>query len=781
MGLTEYDKKRRFTKTPEPGPKEKRSKSGRLFVIQKHRATRLHYDFRLESEGVLKSWAVPKGPSLDPSVKRLAMEVEDHPVDYADFEGIIPEGEYGGGTVMVWDQGTYESEKSDTISSDIHRGEVKFTLHGEKLNGSWALVRTNDRQWLLIKHRDEYAITEEVAELQPFSVITGRTLAEIAEDEGGNVKKAATGDPAVVPPHKRVKKSSKSKPSVWHSNRETQEEKPSGKAPKRRQKKLTMPDGARKAAMPSQITPMLATLVEAPFKDKNWIFEIKWDGVRAICFLESGEIRFVSRTRNEMTAQYPELSQIAGDISAETAILDGEIVALDENGVPRFQLLQPRFGRKRNQVSTDRLTIVYYVFDLINCNGYDLTNCRLEDRRELLQQIVQVTDKLRFSDSVKEEGEQFFSLVEGRGLEGIVGKRLDSKYVQKRTKDWLKVKATKRQEVVIGGYSKPRGERSYFGALIVGLYEGKDKLRYVSHAGGGFNQKLLADIYERLQPLKTDKSPFVATPKTNEKVQWVRPELVCEVKFSEWTNDWNMRHPIFLGLREDTDPKDCRFEFPQVTETEPEQTAADTESRNLKTSRDEPSPASALLKRPLKGNLQVRIRRNTLSLTNLDKVYWPEDGYTKGDLVRYYYEIATTLIPYYKDRPLIMKRYPNGITGHVFHQHNLEKPPAYVETYTREREPRKESVVYGLVNNVETLLYLANLGAVSLHPWSSRPATLEQPDWIIFDVDPGEATFHTVCDVALEVKKVLDEIGLEGFPKTSGSKGIHVFVPVKPK
>jgi bifunctional non-homologous end joining protein LigD len=416
--------------------------------------------------------------------------------------------------------------------------------------------------------------------------------------------------------------------------------------------------------MPSKLSPMLATPTDVPFNDKKWIFEIMWDGLRATCFLKDGSIELVNRAGDEITEHYDELAQIAGDISAETAVLDGEIVALDEKGVPGSQLNEPRAGRKGKRASTGRLTTVYYTFDIVHYDGYDLTKCKLEDRRALLQKILSVGDTLRFSDSVKGEGEQFFRLVEEKGLKGIVAKRVDSKYVQRRSRDWLK--------------------------------------------------------------LKTDSSP-------------------------------------------------------QETEPEPSRPARVVQSKKPKNSSKEPLPASALLKRPLSGNIHVKIHGETLSLTNLDKVYFPDDGYTKGDVLRYYYEIASTLIPYYKDRPLIMKRYPNGINGHVFHQHNLEKPPAFVETYTREREPRKESVVYGLINNVESLLYIANLGAVSLHPWSSRPDTLELADWIIFDVDPGDATFHTVCDVALEVKKVLDEIGLEGFPKTSGSKGIHVFVPVKPK
>jgi bifunctional non-homologous end joining protein LigD len=763
MRLADYKKKRRFHKTPEPGPEAHRSKSGRLFVVQKHRASHLHYDFRLESDGVLKSWAVPKGPSVDPGVKRLAMQVEDHPVNYANFEGIIPEGEYGGGTVMVWDQGTYVPENGENLSAAIRKGEVKFTLKGQKLSGSWALVRTRAHQWLLIKHRDKAASTEEITETKPLSVLSKRTLAEIAADNGGNIKKAATGDPKSAGQQKRKVPTKRSKsPAVWHSNQ--------GKANVAR---VTIPGGARKGAMPSSIKPMLATLVDNSFDDADWLFEAKWDGVRAICFLKDGKLSFVSRNQQEMTRQYPELNDIATNLDAETAILDGEIVALDNLGVPRFQLLQPRFGRKRAVTSTKGFSIAYYVFDLLYYNGHNLMGCSLIERKALLKQILNASAELRFSDHVIGQGKGFFQQIERLKLEGMIAKRVDSHYVQRRGSDWLKVKTISRQEVVIGGYTEPRRSRSHFGALVVGLYEGRE-LRYVGHTGGGFDRENLAAVYKRLQQLKTDRCPFAVEPKTNEAVQWVKPKLVCEVKFSEWTNDFIMRHPIFMGLREDREPRQCRVEMEHSTRAEIKQAKALDRAAN----RTEKVQRSSALHGELRGDMSVKIGRHTARLTNLDKVYWPKDGYTKGDLIRYYFEIGKTILSYYKDRPLILKRYPNGIDSEPFHQHSLDNPPTFVKTYSRSKEG--DSVLYGIANNLETLVYLANLGSISLHPWASHISRPHKPDWIIFDVDPGSANFETVCDVALEVKIVLDELGLESFPKTSGSKGMHVYVPIKP-
>src|SRR5262245_26250494 len=568
--LADYKSKRNFDTTPDPVPRQRRSRTGRRFVIQKHRASHLHYDLRLEVNGVLKSWAVPKGPSLNPKDKRLAMAVEDHPLDYAQFEGVIPEGEYGGGTVMVWDQGTYTPENdAKDVARGISKGELKFSLNGTKVNGSWVLVRTRGRQWLLIKHRDAFASDEPVTESQARSVLSDRTLAEIAADEGGNVTKAATGDPPEVAPRKpahpasrRVRQRSTGSAARSLSARSVARHRGS------ENNDIQVPEGARPAAMPRLVNPMLATLVDEPFSSRDWIYETKWDGVRTICYLRDGKYRLASRRQSDVTTKYPELSHITNVVKATRAILDGEIVALDVKGVPRFQLLQHRFGLKTGPGvprQRQKLSIVYYVFDLVYLDGYDLTRVGLIDRKALLSSIIRKDPAVRYSDHVVGNGIEFFQSVKKLQLEGMIAKRSDSIYMQSRSRNWLKVKTAQRSEVVIGGYTKPRGSRGFFGALVVGQYD-NGKLRYVGHTGGGFDRAGLKQVYDLMQPLKIGKSPFSPPPKTNEPVQWIKPQVVCEVKFSEWTEDGIMRMPIFVGLREDKDPKQCTVERKAHTE-----------------------------------------------------------------------------------------------------------------------------------------------------------------------------------------------------------------------
>jgi bifunctional non-homologous end joining protein LigD len=428
-------------------------------------------------------------------------------------------------------------------------------------------------------------------------------------------------------------------------------------------------------------------------------------------------------------------------------------------------------------------TIAYIVFDLIYYNGYDLSHADLLSRKELLKNVVSWNNEVRYSDHVVGRGEELFKHAEKLGVEGIIAKRSDSTYVQSRSSNWLKIKTTQRQEVVIVGYTQPRRSRTYFGSLVLGLYRG-GKLIPVGHVGTGFNHATLKQLYDLMQPLKTETSPLAEPFKTNDIVQWVKPKLVAEIKFSEWTNDLSMRHPVFLGLRDDKKPEDSTLEKKLHTEEVVVAKPARKSSRKKEAVNDDsskvdskPVSGETAFKGKLRGDLKVKVPGGVVSLTNLDKVYWPDDGYTKGDLLRYYYEMAPTILPYLKDRPIILKRYPDGIKGFSFHQHTVKDPPEFVKTYKRLSDG--DTVTYAICNNVASLLYVANLGSISIHAWSARMTAPEKPDWILFDLDPGSATFAQVREVALHVKGILDSLGLECYPKTSGSKGLHVYVPIK--
>ena len=610
MALEEYKRKRRFEETPEPPPRIAK-KPGNRFVVQKHRATRLHYDFRLEMDGVLKSWAVPKGPSLDPADKRLAMHVEDHPVSYFDFEGTIPEGNYGAGTVMVWDVGTWEPEGD--AHAMLAKGDLKFTLSGQKLKGSFVLAKMRSRrpgskgtEWLLIKHRDDQVVPGYDIDRFDYSVLTRRTLNQIAGDEGSREWKSSR--PAAKSPGKAwladaiAKADKRKKKQLTTEDTEVAEKEKvkSDSSPKRLATNTVLPsksrkkgsasansalkvssatsalklleklEGARKAPMPSAIHPMLATLVDKPFDNPQWLFEIKWDGYRSVAFLD-GKARLVSRNQNEMTGQYPELRDLPGYVRARTAILDGEIVALDEAGRPSFSLMQQRTGisgNGRRIKGADRsVPIAYYVFDLLYLDGYDLTRADLERRKEVLAGILAGSSLVRYSDHHLQQGVALYDAARQQGLEGIVAKRRNSCYEQKRSREWLKMKITRSQECVIGGYTDPRGSREHFGSVVLGLYDDKGRLLHVGQAGSGFTEKTHEDMWRRLQKLKTDKNPFANKVESTRGVHWVKPELVAEIKFTEWTHETDdggvkMRAPVYQGLRTDKSPRECVFERP---------------------------------------------------------------------------------------------------------------------------------------------------------------------------------------------------------------------------
>lgn len=599
MPLEEYKRKRRFEDTPEPPPKLEK-KSGHRFVVQKHRATRLHYDFRLEMDGVLKSWAVPKGPSLDPNDKRLAMQVEDHPVSYFDFEGTIPEGNYGAGTVMVWDVGTWEPLSPEPVNGKfvpgtdaeaeamLKQGDFKIRLHGERLNGDFALIHMKSRrpgtkgtEWLLIKKQDDAVVRGYDIEQSDSSALTGRSMAEIGGDassaEWKSSRPAARGKLKAPWLAETLAKLDKKKTkALTTATGDTGAEK---KSPKRARAEVTTKtkkktasvasvvdlDGAIKRPMPETVHPMLATPVEKPFDDPAWLFEIKWDGYRAVAFIRDGKVRLVSRNQNDLTASYRELHDLPRLVRAQTAILDGEIVALDETGRSSFSLMQQRTGIRsggRRGPGQPGIPVFYYAFDVLYLDGYDLRRVALEQRKEWLKRIIQGKDPVRYSEHF-DEGKLLFAAARSNGLEGILAKRRASGYEEKRSSEWLKIKITQTVDCVIGGYTDPEGTRQYFGSLVLGLYDRKKQLVHVGQAGTGFDQKLLQQIFDLLEQRETPRSPFHGAVDAR-RVHWVKPELVAEVKFSEWTHETaegglKLRAPVFMGLRADKDPKECTF------------------------------------------------------------------------------------------------------------------------------------------------------------------------------------------------------------------------------
>jgi bifunctional non-homologous end joining protein LigD len=590
MALEEYKRKRRFSETPEPPPKVEKSK-GHRFVVQRHRATRLHYDFRLEMEGVLKSWAVPKGPSLDPADKRLSMQVEDHPVSYFDFEGIIPEGNYGAGTVMVWEVGTWEPLSPKAVNGKyppgteadakamIAKGDLKFRLHGKRLNGDFALIHMKARrpgskgtEWLMIKKHDEYVVEGFDIDKYDTSVLSGKTMAQIAGDEGsaewqshkkasrGGVKAAWLAESLAKLDKKKVKKT-ESKNGA-RASRNQERSKNSSEAPE--PSVLKELSGAVKRPVPTRIQPMLASVGEEPFDDPNWLFEIKWDGYRAVAFIENGTARLVSRNHNDLTPRYPELRELSKSVKATSAIIDGEVVVLDEQGRSSFSLMQQRTGLRAHGKQTaprHDLPILYYAFDLIYLDGYDLRRVGLDDRKRVLREVLIPGENVRYSDHHAGQGIALFNVAKQKGLEGILAKKCNSCYEERRSREWLKIKITQTVDCVIGGYTEPEGARKYFGSLVLGLYDEKKRLIHVGHAGTGFNEVLLKQISAMLGEIESNKSPF-SGPIDAKRVHWVKPVRVAEVKFSEWTHETTegglkLRAPVFMGIREDKDPEEC--------------------------------------------------------------------------------------------------------------------------------------------------------------------------------------------------------------------------------
>jgi len=766
--LGEYRRKRKFEETSEPRGKD-RVCGGNRFVVQEHHARRLHYDFRLEIDRVLKSWAVPKGPSLNPADKRLAVQTEDHPLEYGSFHGTIPAGNYGAGEVRIWDEGTFEMEGPASASEQLSRGELKFILHGQKLNGSFVLVKLrrseSGREWLLIKHADSAAV--------------------------GSSKSAAS---RVIFPEKT--NAAEAAPSA--TKKATQP-----------RKKRTMPAGARKGLMPQNIRVALATLADAPFSSPEWLFEIKWDGGRTLAALRDGKVQLWSRSDRDVTREYPELSQLGANVDADEAWLDGEVVALDSEGRSDFEKLQMRFSvQKPSPQLLQQVPIVYYVFDLLYLDGYDLRGAPLIERKALLQEVLRPDSRVRYSDHVAEKGKELFEVAVGKRLEGIVAKKVSSPYPVGRTSAWLKIKLDQDIDAVVGGWTDPRGTREYFGALLLGLYKG-DKLEYIGSVGSGFSSEFQQKLWPELQNLRVSECPFATEPSTREQSYWLKPELVARVRFASWTEGRQLRAPRFLGLQEDRNPKECTFEEQMKTPAAKKGTAKETTreaakrkgarkkaSGSLPVPLDQTSRAASSedalntdkriqeeLEKGASESIFIDVDGRRLHLTNLNKIYFPQDGVRKRDLLAHYFWAAPMILPFLKDRPLVLRRYPNGIEGESFFQKDAGKDtPDWVKTVSIVSEDRGRTVRYIIANDCATLVYLANLGCIDHNPWSSRYNDQEHPDYIFFDLDPTEGTpFSTVVKFGKLFLEALAKLKIAAFAKTSGATGFHIFIPIEPK
>jgi bifunctional non-homologous end joining protein LigD len=656
--LAEYRRKRDPKQTPEPFSSKRKGKAP-IFVVQRHDATRLHYDFRLELDGALASWAVPKGVPLEPGQQHLAVHVEDHPLDYATFEGEIPKGNYGAGTVEIWDKGTYE------LVERKRNGGLTVRLHGQKLDGVWALVPAklsgDEKNWLLLRKRDE----------------------------------------ETAPPAKK----------------------------------------------PGRYAPMLATLEKDVPKGEGWLYEVKWDGYRALAYVAGGEVGLVSRNGNDLTARFPAVAKSIGKaLRTPNAVLDGEVCALDEEGRATFSAMQRGTAGTR---------YIFVAFDLLEVEGEPLLDAALTERRKRLAQLLDKRNRtVQFSESF-DDGEALFEAAEKQGFEGVIGKRARSTYQPgRRSRDWVKVKTHGRQEFVIGGYTRGEGRRANsFGSLLLGVYdEGTDKLRYVGSVGTGFNEKEIQRLLGLLRPLETSEPRFEPVPKPPRvrrgDIVWVEPRLVAEVEFVEWTHDQRLRAPSYQGLREDKAPR-------EVHEEEP------------------------LPRKLRKGN-------RTLELSNLDKTFFPVERIAKGDLLAYYRDVAAVLVPHLKDRPFTMIRYPDGIDGkHFFQKDAPSHMPEWIPRHralvsTREAPRRKKWVEFACVNDELALLWMVNMGCIDMNTWYSRVEKPDRPDFVLFDLDPSPGVgFRETVQVALLVKAALDAFGLVGYPKTSSADGMHVLVPVE--
>jgi bifunctional non-homologous end joining protein LigD len=739
--LEQYRKKRDFERTPEPAPSEaSKPGEGFSFVVQKHAARRLHYDFRLELNGVLKSWAVTKGPSLDPADKRLAVHVEDHPLEYGSFEGVIPRGQYGGGTVMIWDQGRWEPEGDPEKS--YAKGKLTFRLFGERLKGRWTLARMGGRaareegykNWLLIKSHDEWARPGEgdllVEDDNVRSVTSGRTMAEIAEA----VDRVWTSEGEVSPSDvaKQAGSVQVRKPPTWPFEIASL--------------------GAAAPELPEFIPPELATLADKPPAGQDWVHEIKFDGYRTQCRIENGRAVMRTRTGLDWTDRFRHLAGAAERLPVSNAILDGEIVALEPSGVPSFALLQETLKTG----PTD--TLVYYVFDLLFLEDQDLRGIALQQRKSMLEALVGDTEgPIRFSDHQLGSGPPFFESACRMALEGVVSKQMSAPYKSGRTRDWLKSKCVERQEFVIGGFTKPTAKVRGIGALLLGYYD-DGKLVYVGRVGTGFNEQTSRELREQLDGILADGPPFAALPaEAKRDAIWVAPRLVCEVEYRSWTHDGRLRHASYQGLREDRPPETVTLE----------------RSRGNGGGADEDAKQERSADR-------AGILENA-RLTHPDRVLYPQQGLTKRGLAEYYVEVADWILPHVAGRPLSLVRCPSGQGKECFYQKHISKglPEGLREVMIKESEGEEP---YSVVDGVEGLLALVQMNVLEIHPWGSRAEDVERPDRLIFDLDPDPSVgWPQVIEAGLEMRERLAAMKLTSFVKTTGGKGLHVVVPITPR
>ena len=726
--LKEYRRKRNFGQTAEPSGDVPRGErvTEQLFVVHKHAASHDHFDLRLEQDGVLRSWALPKGPSLEPGEKRLAVEVEDHPLEYADFEGVIPEKSYGGGTSMLWDRGRWAT------TGKPGKDRIDFELEGEKLQGAWTLTRMtgrrekSDRNWLLIKRRDGKGASMTMPSDDDRSVATGRTMREIAEDrdmlwtrEGVVSESPPLPDPQTLP-------------------------------------------GARRQAVTNEASPQLATLVRQAPEGEDWIHEIKFDGYRVLARLEQGEVRLITRNDKDWTHRFPELAQVIAQLPVDSALLDGEVVSLAQDGTSSFRRLQEALSAGRT------VGLVYQAFDLLHLEGYDLREVGLVERKQALAQLLESAglvghSSVRYADHIEAQGTAFFDQACRMGLEGIISKRASSHYQSTRNKDWVKTKCANHEEFVVGGYTDPSGSRSGFGSLLMGAFDADGRLAYAGRVGTGFNTRLLDTLSARLEAQETSTSPFHEAVPDVRSVHWVRPEMVIEVEFTERTRDGRLRHPIFRGLREDRNPEEIRVS-PDKTRSVPASEKASSAPKARSATRTSSDESRVL----------------GVRLTHPDRVLYPEQGVTKRDLARFYAEIQDWVLPRLIRRPLSLVRCPEGRTSECFFQkHPRVAIPASVPRVDIAEKSGTSQYLY--VESAADLVALVQAGALEIHPWGSRVEDVERPDNLVFDLDPApDVGWQEILRVAGTLRERLESLGLGAFVRTTGGKGLHVVVPIVP-